>query len=323
MKKFKPLFARLAHIDRLIREGKYPNSSSLAKEWEVSGRTILRDIQYMKDMLDAPIEYHARKRGFYYAEPNYRIPTIDIKESDFFAICVAEKALEQYRGTPLYDRLSGVFDRIRAFLPDTITVNTSWIESHYTFLPDSFTLIDPAVWEAVSAALTGKRELAISHRSPGHEATRRTVRPYHVVNYRGQWYLLAYCTQRGAVLTFAISRISEAAVTAAAYEIPPDFDFKSYMGSHFGIMKDVDEYTVRLRFDPEQAPYIRERVWHDSQSIEEHDDGGLTLSFATNSLVEVVRWVLSHGSHVRVLEPAIVRGRVEDELAGALKSYRG
>ena len=54
MQKFKPQFRRLLFIDRKIREGRYPNCTSLAKEWEVSVKTIQRDINYFKWELDAP-----------------------------------------------------------------------------------------------------------------------------------------------------------------------------------------------------------------------------------------------------------------------------
>jgi len=82
MAKYKPQHARLLFIDREINTGRFPNCRKLAQEYEVSGKTIQRDLDYMRYQLDAPLEYSAKHRGYYYTEKNYKLPAIDIKESD-------------------------------------------------------------------------------------------------------------------------------------------------------------------------------------------------------------------------------------------------
>jgi predicted DNA-binding transcriptional regulator YafY len=113
MLKFKPQFRRLMFIDRKIREQTYPNCVSLAAEWEVSEKTIQRDIEYLRDELDAPIAYDSLKHGYHYTEENYSLPAITVSESDLFAVFVAETVLSQYRNTPLFQKLSSVFQKIR------------------------------------------------------------------------------------------------------------------------------------------------------------------------------------------------------------------
>ena len=90
MKKYKPQHARLLFIDRRIHEKSYPNCRSLAAEYEVSVKTIQRDIDYMRIELNAPLEYSARERGFYYTEEQFQLPAMDIRESDLFAIYRAD-----------------------------------------------------------------------------------------------------------------------------------------------------------------------------------------------------------------------------------------
>ncbi len=321
MSKFKPQFGRLLFIDKKLRAGLYPNSTGLAREYEVSPRTILRDIDFMRDMLDAPIEYDAEKRGFRYTEENYSLPNIAIRESDLFAICIAEKALEQYANTPLYDKLSSVFEKLRSFLPDSVTVRPGWIDNRFTFLSESFTAIDPAVWETVAEGLRASRHVVIAHRKAGGEATTRSVAPYHMVNFRGEWYLVGRCSLRESVLRFAMSRIRSAVLTDEAFEIPADFDFQKYLGSHFGIMTEDEDRRVTIEFSPAQAPYVEERTWHTGQIVTRKDDGSILLSFTTNSLFEVKRWVLSWGADARVIEPDSLARLVREELESALRRY--
>jgi predicted DNA-binding transcriptional regulator YafY len=322
MSKFKPQFSRLLFIDRRLREGKYPNCSSLAKEYEVSQRTIHRDIEYMRDTVGAPIEYDNGRRGFYYTEKNYALPGIGIRESDLFAICIAEKALEQYANTPVYEKLLSIFEKLRLYLPDSVTVKPAWIDNRFTFLQESFTTIDPAIWETVAEGLRTTRRVDITHqKAGGEEITRRLVSPYHIVNFRGEWYLVGHCSVRNAVVRFALSRIRSAELTDGIFSIPADFDFGSYLGSHFGIMTEDREYEVKIEFSSRQAPYVEERTWHTGQTITRNGDGTILLAFTTNSLFELKRWILSWGADARVVEPDILVRQMKDELAAAGAHY--
>ncbi|HPS59114.1 MAG TPA: WYL domain-containing transcriptional regulator [Spirochaetota bacterium] len=311
----RPQHARLLFIDEKIRGGKYPNATTLSDEYEVSSRTITRDIEYIRDSLGAPIAYDTVHKGYYYTESNYFLPAIDIRESDFFAICVTEQAIRQYENTPLYETLSAIFNRLKEHLPESIRVNTTWIDTRFTFMHDSFTTISPDVWEVISRGLRQKNSLRISHRKAGAaDDLERTVDPYHIVNFRGEWYLVAYCHLRKAVLRFAVSRVHRARLLNTPYEIPADFNFSSFIGSSFGIMTEEAEHRVRILFQGDQAPYITERRWHSGQEIVQNDDGSVILSFTTNSLFEVKRWVLSWGKSAEVLEPPGLVKQLADEI---------
>lgn len=311
----RPQHARLLFIDEKIRGGKYPNATTLSEDYEVSSRTITRDIEYMRDSLGAPIEYDSVRKGYYYTEANYFLPAIDIRESDFFAICVTEQAIRQYENTPLYQTLSAIFNRLKEHLPESIRVNTTWIDTRFTFMHDSFTTIDPDVWETISRGLRQRNRLHIIHRKAGTgEDVLRSVDPYHIVNFRGEWYLIAYCHVRKSVIRFAMSRIHAASLLNDSYDIPADFNFSSFIGSSFGIMTGEPEQRVRILFTSDQAPYITERRWHNDQEITRNDDGSVVLTFTTNSLFEVKRWVLSWGQSAKVLEPAELVKQVGDEI---------
>ena len=121
MKKYKPQHKRLLFIDNRISEGNFPNCSTLAEEWEVSSKTIQRDIvEYMRYRLNAPIEYSA-----------------------------------QDRGTPLYDRLSSVYKKIEDSLPEKQDDMELPNARFSVFSPPS-TTIDPEIWDrAFNSVATG------------------------------------------------------------------------------------------------------------------------------------------------------------------------
>lgn len=303
MAKYKPQHARLLFIDRMIREKRYPNRSSLADEWETSCKTIQRDLDYMRYELDAPIEYSAKRRGYYYTEEQYQLPAIHIRESDLFAIYLADKLLAQYEGTPIHASLRSVFGKIEDSLPDKLTTRPGSGQELFTVLPPFTTVILPEVLATVFDCLRTSTRLEIEYRSPGGEPAWRRVDPYHGVRFEGDWYLVGHCHLRSEIRTFSLARMLRVRPSTERFTLPAGFDFRRLFGSHFGIHWSKDDFEVRLWFDRRAAAYVRERQWHPSQVIEEQPDGSLLLTMTVNHLLELKRWLLSWGDAVRVVQP--------------------
>ena len=110
--KFRTRWRHVLLLDQKIKAGLAPNCTTLAQELEVSRRTILRDIDFMKSDLGAPLDYDPKKRGYIYTEPNWVMPSLRITEGELFTLMVAEKALAAYAGTPWVSRLQQVFGRM-------------------------------------------------------------------------------------------------------------------------------------------------------------------------------------------------------------------
>ncbi|MDD2465845.1 MAG: WYL domain-containing protein [Desulfobulbus sp.] len=322
MAKYKPQHARLLFIDRQIREKRYPNCASLAHEWEVSPRTIRRDIDYLRFQLDAPLTYSPLKRGFFYTEEQYQLPAIQIRERDLFALFLADKLLAQYEGTPIYDSLQSVFAKIEDSLPDNISLSPGSEQSLFTVIPPSATVILPEVLETVFSTLRSATRVCIVYRSPGAEPGERAIDPYHCIRYEGDWYILAYCHLRRAIRTFSLARILAATATKISFKRPENFDFQTLFASHFGIHWGRGSTEVRIRFQPGAAAYIRERQWHPSQSIEELGDGGLVLTMTVNHLLELKRWILSWGPAAQVVAPPHLVREIGENIRAMDKLYQ-
>ncbi|NQU40386.1 MAG: WYL domain-containing protein [Lentisphaerae bacterium] len=321
MAKFKPQYRRLLFIDREIRRANYPNCRSLAAEWEVSPKTIQRDIDYLRYELNAPIAYDPVHFGFAYTEPNYHMPAISISESDLFAVCVAEQALRAFRNTPLHARLLSVFNKIEDSLPDRVSVHPAWLDSRVTVFAEPITAIRPEVWETVAIAMRENRRLAIHYAAVGRAPGDRAIDPYHLVSHRGEWYLLALCHRSQGIRTFAVSRIHSATLEAEHFDLPEAYDEQALTSDQFGIRWDSKEYGVAIRFDAKAAPYIRERTWHPDQTILARGDEAIEIRFRTRHLQEVRDWVLSWGSHARPLTPKALVTMVHNEIRAALAQY--
>jgi predicted DNA-binding transcriptional regulator YafY len=315
---------RIVAFDRAVRAGEFPNAGTIARRFEVCRRTLQRDIEFLRDRLGAPLAFDAKKQGYAYSDPSFRLPTVPMTEGELLALALAERVLRQFRGTPYAPDLARAFRKITEGLTARVTVDLGDLADSYSFrttAPDEF---DPETFVALAAAVRDRRRVALRYWTASRdEETRRDVDPYHLACVDGHWYLVAFCHLRGDVRMFSPARIRSVEPTDAAFEIPGDFRIDEYLAGSFSVLRGgADEvYRVRLRFAGPAARYVRERAWHPSQTTEEAGDGGLIVGLEVSHLREVERWVLSWGPGCTVLEPAELRDRVARSLAEAVAFY--
>jgi proteasome accessory factor B len=118
------------------------------------------------------------------------------------------------------------------------------------------------------------------------------------------WYLFAHDLNRNAVRTFALTRLAKPAVTNERFVKPADFDADEYLKGSFTVMKGDKEHEVVIECDAWATDLVRGRQWHSSQTLTELPEGGARLQMRLNGLEEIERWILSWGTHARVIGPA-------------------
>ena len=148
---------RLIRIDEELRAGKIVTAASLAKKIEgVSTRTIQRDIAYMRYSYNAPIEWDEHNKTYYYSEPNFFIKSIQLTEGELFSVALFDQLLEQYRNTPLEVNLKNIFRKIVDSLPAEVSVDSSFLDSNTTFIPDQTATMEESVFTTVFQTLKKK-----------------------------------------------------------------------------------------------------------------------------------------------------------------------
>ena len=108
--------------DQLKREA-HPNCIQVARHFGLDRRTILRDIEFMKERFNLPIKYDGQQHGYYYTCRVDQFPGVTVTESELFAILVAQKAIANYKGTPFHKPLVSAFNRLTEFLGEDAVVH--------------------------------------------------------------------------------------------------------------------------------------------------------------------------------------------------------
>lgn len=294
----------MIRIHGALKAGTFPNASRLAADLEVSTKTIHRDIDFMRDRLGLPIDFDPVRNGYLYTESVDAFPSVQISEGELFALMVAEKALQQYRGTPFEHRLMAALKKLEQGLPETVSLNLAEWDRSISFRTTAEPLIDAPVLGALAAATQKREQLTLHYRKPGSRTPeQRIVDPYHLANVNGDWYLFAFDHLRGAIRTFVPARIQQAVPTGKTFERPKRFELEKELRGSFGIFSGKGRFKVVLRFDSTVADYIREKRWHPSQKLVELPQGGVEMRLEIGSLVEIQRWILGWAGHAVVLEP--------------------
>lgn len=319
----RPPIERMLRIHEELRRGAFTNCSKLARTLEVSRKTIVRDVAFMRDRLDLPIEFDARINAYRYTQPVSAFPTVQVSEGELLALLVARKALEQYRGTPFHRQLEISFEKLTGGLKDRISFSPADELQSVSFKNVGLGRADLAVFNTLSGATLRQHEVEFDYRKPGEaRASRRRVRPYHLAHRENLWYLIAFDVQRGALRTFALPRISNPRPQPASFTRPADFSPEKFFANALGVLGGERDYRVVIRFAAAVADRVREREWHESQELRDLPDGRLELHLRLGALPEIERWVLTWGSDAEVLHPRELRDRLRAIAATLLRRYR-
>ncbi len=319
----RPPLERMMSIHAQLKSDRFPNCRRIADELEVSSKTIQRDIDFMRDRLGLPIEYDPLRFGFHYTEEVTSFPSIEVSEGEVAALFVAQKALAQYRGTPFERPLRSAFKKIADGLRERVSFSWSDLEEAISFHSAGASVADLELFEKVSQAVMRSVELEFEYRklrSKGYEA--RRVRPFHIACLENQWYLFAEDLERKQLRTFALPRMRAVCLTSNRFRRPANFSISKVLSGSFGVFQGGKKHRIRLQFDSFAARLVSERSWHESQRFREAKDGSATLEMELAGLEEIERWVLSWGSHVRVLAPDELVERVFRETRAASAFYR-
>jgi predicted DNA-binding transcriptional regulator YafY len=136
---------------------------------------------------------------------------------------------------------------------------------------------------------------------------------------QGALYLMAYVPEYSQVRTFAVDRIKSLSVTEERFD-PVESDetvFAHSLGVHHGTPEHVE-----IVFEPRIAPYVRERLWHSSQTVRDEPDGRITVTLHVSNDFALRSWILGFGALAKVMAPRALADEIEKECSRVVQRYR-
>jgi predicted DNA-binding transcriptional regulator YafY len=311
-------------ILKRIEAGRYTSTQALAEEHGVTERTIRRDIEALQEAGFPLYDDRAEGRRIWRLVEGYKARvTQTFSLAELAALYFGKNLMGFLGGSPFGSDLEAAFAKIREALPSRSLPYLARIQDLFAVRPEpwkDYSKKKDVIAGLIDATLHQRRARLEYYSLSSRRTKSYTVDPYRVVYHHGGLYLYARVAEYGEVRTFAVERIKRLELLEQSFEIPQDFDVGEYARGAFGITGGRPE-VVELEFDQKAADYVRERVWHESQSLEEREGGAVTLRMSVATGPELQAWVKGFLPHVRVREPRALREAIARDLKKALASF--
>lgn len=287
------------------------------KESYVSKRTIQLDLQNMRSEkfgYEAPIEVY-EKKYYRYSDSNYSIHNIQVNENDLRAMNDAIQILKQFKEFSMFKEMNGVIQK----LEDSVHATHQKSIIH---LDKNENLRGLEHIDVLYQAILNKKVLKISYQSfKAREVDDMIIHPQILKEFNNRWFLIGL---KGKYLyTLALDRMEGIEVIEDITYIDQNIDADEYFKDVVGVTVTSTQRLrkVTFRIDPENAPYVKTKPIHSSQTILHEDHLGTTFQLLIQINFELERMLLGFGESIEVLGPKGLRERMKDKLQKALKHY--
>ena len=292
---------RLFRILYYILEKEKVTANELADKFEVSVRTIYRDIDSISSV-GVPIFTTQGKGGGIKIDNefilNKSLFDANEKEQIIAALQGLEKTNKVYK-SELITKLSALF-KIK---------NSNWIEIDFTSWGSNNTYQD--LFNTLKIAIINKNIISFSYNSSKGEKINRKVKPIRLLFKEQDWYLYAFCLLRNDFRYFKLSRIKDLEVLAINYE--DNFENEVLKKE----LKYENIVNIKLKFNKSVAF----RVYDEFKAIEEDEKGNLYVEIKIPNNYKLYNYIFSFGSNVEILEPKEIRKQFKNMINEIAKKY--
>jgi len=321
---------RFYKIELLIRNRGSVSFADLMDELGVSRATLKRDLEYLRERMDAPIVYDRDSNGYRFnaevrdaRQVRHELPGLWFSEREIHALLTMHQLIGGLdEGGVLARHLQPLLDKLHGML-GTSDDEAREMVKRIRVLSAAKRPVAPKHFELIGGALTRRQRVHLHYwvRSR-REMTERTVSPQRLVHWRNTWYLDAWCHATDALRRFALDAIRE--VDLVASPRAKDVSLKTIeaeLDAGYGAFSGARVQWATLEFTPEAAQWVRHEQWHPQQEAKLHTDGSLTLRVPYADATELAMDILRHGEQVRVAAPAALVASIKASLARAAARY--
>jgi predicted DNA-binding transcriptional regulator YafY len=316
---------RLHTIIRLLEARRSMTLDDLAEECDVDRRTIHRDLNAVQEAgYTLTSEWQEGKKVYSFLSKSRNIPPITFTLNQLMSLYLLRSLGVHLAGTPFQDEIDELFRTITSVLPDRYAAHLERIARvSLPLLHGARDYSSASLFiEGLQRALLHQYRVRLVYAKKGTDDPETyEVDPYTLVFHKGGIYLLGLAHNRTGMRLFALERIRGIDVTRQRFEIPEGYQPETFFSSAFGLVSDTS-MKIRVRFSPDVAHTVRDRIWRPGQQLKTDSEGRVTIEFVAAGEMELVSWILSYGMHAEVLDPPELRQEVKRQIREMRQYYR-
>ncbi|MNW49493.1 HTH domain protein [compost metagenome] len=285
------------------------SAALLAEEFQVSQRTIYRDI----DVLCAagfPVVAYQGTKGGYGMMDGYKMDKSLLGTYDVASLITVLNSLSSVFED---ERAQGTIERLQTIEPEyrmpSLSVDLETRRTAFGVLP------------LLRSAITQRNLVRFEYINAQNERRTRELEPLRLHFKFGNWYVYGYCRSRQDYREFRLSRMLNVMLTQDTFGPHLEALEQNDIGQKTGEDKDqMEDVVIRVR--PEALADVMDHFQLAEKQF--HDDGSMTVRISVHQPLNA-RWfwsiLLSFGSGAEVLEPLGLRDIVKEQLQKALQLY--
>jgi predicted DNA-binding transcriptional regulator YafY len=319
---------RFYKIELLIRNRGRIGFEALRAELEVSRATLKRDLQYLRERLDAPIVYDRADNAYRFSSgcsprgAAHELPGLWFSDKEILALLTMHQLIQGLEADGVLGRhLQPLLDKLHGMLGADDAAAREILERVH-IVGAVRRPVNAAFFERIGSALLERRRLALRYFTRGRDSEgERTVSPQRLTHYRNTWYLDAWCHRSDGLRRFALDAVRDVrSLPHAALEVPLD-KVRAQLDRGYGVFAGSQLKWATLRFSAEAARWVAAEQWHAQQQLRWLRDGSLQLRLPYADSTELSMDILRHGDQVQVLAPRELAEQVAARLRRAAALY--
>lgn len=319
---------RFYKIDKLLAERKRATFNELLESLSVSPATLKRDLEYMRNRLNAPIIWDRDERAYCFDSKNkqvgdqYELPGLWFNASEIHALLTMQHLLTGIdSGGLLGPHVQPLVARLNALMGAAENTQEE-IRKRVKILGALSRRMHLQHFEMIGSSLLRRKRLMIRYYARStNETTEREISPQRLVHYRENWYLDAWCHTREGLRSFSLDSVQTAEVLNKSTKDVPQKTIDEALGAGYGIFSGKDIRWAVLRFSPDRARWVSAERWHPKQRDHFEDDGSYVLEIPFTDHRELIMDILKHGRDVEVVSPTDLRKKVTEEARALVDLY--
>lgn len=295
---------RLLEIVYILLDKKAVTAKELSEHFEVSQRTIYRDIDALSTA-GIPVYANKGKGGGIRLLDNFVLNKSllsDKEQLDILASLQSLKALSVPDVEPVLKKLAVMFNKN----------NPGWIDVDFSHWGSSS--MEREKFNLLKAAILNRKVIAFDYNSSFGESSRRILEPAKILFKGRGWYLYGFCRNKKSYRLFKISRMKNLVCLDEIYDREmPEYVWENYQADKTNIVKLV------LRIDAKMAYRVYDEF--EPEHVVQNSDGSFTAAVDYPEDEWVYGYILSFGNFAEVLEPKYMREIIKDKIEESLKKY--
>jgi len=294
---------RLTAIIIQLQSKAFVQVDEISQRYNISERTVFRDLKALEEA-GVPIGNEAGKGYFIVA--GYHLPPVMFTRNEASALILAEKVLEKFADPSVIWQYQQALTKIKSVLRGDEKLYAEKLNSHISVESISFPKPENNFLFDILTAITSKQVIKIDYHAVYNDeiTENRPIEPFGVIYYSFDWHIIGFCRLRNDFRDFKLGRVKRLQLTSEKYKKHDEYSLQKYFNKFISSNVII---RVIVKFNNSLISEISSQKYYYGYLSEKEHENFTEITFATNSLDYIAKWLISFRNKIEVVSPEALK----------------